>query len=623
MLFPALSKLKCFYSSFFFSYSKSYSSCYSSDRRALSFLLQGPLLHPHLLQIHARVFRLGAHQDNLVATRLIGRLPIPLALRVFRLLRNPNVFPFNAAIRVLAEAGLCVQAFSLFKSLKLCSLSANDFTFSFLFKASNAAKDALLVRELHAHVVKSGFELNSMVANGLLLAYRKGAGDVAAARKLFEEMPERKAVCCWTCLISGYAHSGFVEESLMMFMRMVGENIRPEDDTLVGVISACSKLDISEIEKWVKGFVKFGEKLDSLSGDAIDTVLIYLYGKLGRIEESRELFDKMIKSRRSLHVVAWNGIIGGYVQNNKPMEALNLFHQMRVLSSPRPNHVTIVSILSACALVGDLDLGRFAHEYVKSKSSKGIVESNKILATALIDMYSKCGSLEEAKKVFDEMAIKDAVSFNAMIMGLATNGQEGEALNLFIEMEKYEIQPNEGTFLGLLCACTHSGLVNEGRRFFRDMSRKFLLVPNLEHYASFIDLLARAGHIEEALEVVETMPINPNGLVWGALLGACLVHSKVDVAQDIAKRLLDVDPENSAGYVLLSNAYAFDHNWDEIGELRALMKVRGVRKQPGCSWINIDGVVHEFQVGSISHPQIEKLHYLLNSLSPEMRFISR
>ncbi|KAG1334311.1 pentatricopeptide repeat-containing protein, chloroplastic [Cocos nucifera] len=560
-----------------------------SDQRALALLLQGPINPTHLPRIHARIFRLGAHQDNLIATRLIGRLPIPLSLRILCLLDKPSIFPFNAAIRVLSDAGLPLPALSLFKSLMLRSVSPNDFTFSFLLKACTSSKDAHHVRQIHTHVIKTGFGSNSFVPSGLLSAYVKGARDVVSADRLFDEMPERKLVCCWTGLIAGYAQSGRSEEALKLFQRMVKENLRPEDDTMVSVLSACSNLNTVDLENWVNILMEFGTSLDNVSCDSVNTVLIYLYGRSGKIEKGKELFDRMMgRGRESVSIVAWNAMIGGYVQNSLPIEALDLFHKMLAISRPKPNHVTIVSVLSACALVGDLELGRWAYEYVKLNGRKGVLESNRILATAFIDMYSKCGSLEEAKKVFNGMTIKDVVSFNAMIMGLATNGQGEEVLRLFSEMEKSGVQPNDGTFLGLLCACAHSGLVDEGQMLFRDMYQKYLVTPNLEHYASFVYLLARASHVEEALEVVKTMPIEPNGLVWGALLGACLVHSRVDVAQDVARKLVDVDPENSAGYVMLSNAYAIHHSWGNIVRLRGLMKVRGIRKQPGNE---IDGLL--------------------------------
>lgn len=586
-------------------------------KKKFSLLLQGPLSPPHLLQIHARVLRFGVDQDNLIATRLIGRHSTRLALRVFGLLRNPNIFPFNATIRILAETGLFPHAFSLFKTLKLRSLSPNDFTLSFLLKACCHSKDACHVHQTHTHIVKLGFDQDPVVCNALLAVYAKGVRDLLSARKLLEEMPEGN-LSSWTSLIAGYAQLGQSEDALLLFLQMIKENLRPLDDTMVSVLSACSNLKPQEFERWESLLLEF--RIDGQYGycrDAISTVLIYLYGKKGEIEKSRGVFDTIIEKS----VLSWNAIIGGYVQNGYPIEALSLFRIMVADSNPKPNHVTMVSVLSACAQVGDLDLGRWVHEYMKVKGCKGVLESNAFLATAFIDMYSKCGSLGRAKEVFDRMSTKDAVSFNAMIMGLAINGEGERSLELFYKMEEFGVPPNDGTFVGVLCACTHSGLVVQGRALFANMKMHYLVTPKLEHYACYIDLLARAGNVEEALEVVRTMPVQPNGLIWGALLGACLVHSRADLAPYVARKLVNADPTNSAGYVMLSNAYAFDKRWSKIGELRGLMKVSKVRKQPGCSWISVDGVVHEFLVGSKSHPQVQIIYQTLDELFKVLRSV--
>ena len=591
----------------------------SANFTDLSAILQGQVSHSRLLQIHAQIFQLGAHQDNLIATRLIGHYPLHVALKVFHQLQNPNIFPFNAIIRVLAEKGLFSHAFFIFKTLKQRSLSPNDFSFCFLLKACFRSNNAHYVNQIHTHVVKMGFLGDPFVCNGFLAAYGKSLKDLVSARKLFDEMPDKGVVCCWTSLISGYAQSGQTEDVLQFFLMMVQLNLQPENDTLVSVLSACSNLENVKIEKWVTVLAEIGKKFDSKNSgcDAVNTILIYLYGKWGRIEKSREIFDEIVHNA-TRSVLPWNAMIGAYIQNGCPMEALSIFRLMVEDPNHKPNHVTMVSVLSACAQIGDLDLGRWVHEYMKSKGSKGIIGSNKILATAFIDMYSKCGSLERAKEVFDQMVSKDVVSFNAMIMGLAVNGEGEEALRLFSKMQEFGLQPNAGTFLGLLCACCHSGLAEKGREIFVDMTSRFSVSPELEHYACYIDLLARVGLVEEALEVVFSMPVKPNKFVWSALLGACLLHSRVELARYVSRRLVELDPDNSAGYVMLANAFAVDHFWGGVSALRWLMREKGVKKQPGRSWISINGVVHEFLVGS-SYPQIKSIEYTLNGLVKQMK----
>ncbi|XP_039173580.1 putative pentatricopeptide repeat-containing protein At3g08820, partial [Eucalyptus grandis] len=484
----------------------------------LSALLQGRVLRPHLLQIHARVFRLNAQQDNLVATRLIGQYPSRVAFRVFEQLKSPNVFPFNAIIRVFAEEGLFPEAWFL---LKAC------------FRCASVSQ----VGQIHTHVLKAGFCEDPVVCNGLLSVYAKSVKDVVSARKLFDESPQRNSVS-WSSLISGYAQSGRAEDALRLFVDIVQENLRLEDEILVSVLSACSTIQVAHLERWVSILSKFVEdvNLDDIKRDSINIVLIHLYGKLARIDKCREKFNE-ITNHGVRRLLPWNLMITAFVQNGCPMEALHIFHQMIEDSNRKPNEVTMVSVLSASAQVGDLDLGKWVHNYLRSEGSKGILQSNKVLATAFIDMYCKCGRLEGAKEVFDQMICKDIVSFNAMIMGLAMNGEGEEALRLFSSIQDLGLHPDSSTFLAALCACSHSGLLEEGQRIFSEMQMRISVSPSLEHYACYIDLLSRVGRIEEALEVVASMPFEPNNFVWGALLGGCLLHARGELAQHVSKSL--------------------------------------------------------------------------------------
>ncbi|KAF8021045.1 hypothetical protein BT93_G1459 [Corymbia citriodora subsp. variegata] len=533
-----------------------------------------------------------------MTTRLIGHYPSHVAFRVFEQLKNPNVFPFNAIIRVFAEEGLFPKAWSLFRALKQRRLSPNDFTFSFLLKACFRCASAGQVSQIHTHVLKASFCEDPVVCNGLLSVYAKSVKDLVSARKLFDEIPQRNLVS-WSSLISGYAQLGRAEDALQLFVNIVQENLRLEDEILVSVLSACSTIQVIHLERWVNILSKIVEDvtLDDIKRDSIHIVLIHLYGKLARVDKCREKFNE-ITNHGIGRLLPWNLMITAFVQNGCPIEALHIFHQMMEDSNRKPNEVTMVSVLSASAQVGDLDLGIWVHNYLRSEGSKGILQSNKVLATALIDMYCKCGRLEEAKGIFDQMIQKDIVSFNAMIMGLAMNGKGEEALQLFSSIQDFGLHPDSSTFLAALCACSHSGLLDEGRRIFSEMQMRISVSPSLEHYACYIDLLSRVGHIEEALEVVASMPFEPNSFVWGALLGGCLLHARGELTQHVSKKLVDVDPENSAGYVMLANAFAADRQWDDVSVLRWVMRERGVKKQPGHSWIQIDGIVHEFLVGS-------------------------
>lgn len=590
----------------------------------LSNILQGRIPYSRLLQIHGRIFRLNLHQDDLIATRLVGHYRPKLALRVFYHLRRPNIFPFNAIIRVLSEGGLPSDAFSVFKRLRFCSVLPNDLTFSFLLKACSGSSDINSVKQIHTHIVKSVFSDDFFVCNGLLNVYGKIFGDLVSARKVFDEMPEKSMVCCWTSLISGYASLRNAEEVLRLFSLMVKKNLGPENDTMVSVLSACSNLEISAIEKWVQDLSELVHvaEFSKLCCDSVNIVLIYLCGKWGKVDKSRERFDE-ISEEGKRSVVSWNAMINAYIQNGCALEGLTLFRLMiKEERCSSPNHITMVSALSACAQIGDLELGIWIHQYMKTTGHVNLLTSNKNVGTALIDMYSKCGCLEKAREIFYRMITKDVVSFNAMIMGLAVNGEGQEALELFSKMQEFGLSPNANTFLSILCSCSHSGMLEEGRKLFRYMQEFSSISPELEHYACYIDLLARVGCIEEAMAVISSAPFQPNDFVWGALLGGCLLHNRLELACVISSMLVSVNPDNCAGYVLLSNALAVDHQWGDVSGLRWLMKENGVSKQPGCSWVSIHGVVHEFIAGTVSHPQYQTIRHVLDGLLKEMKLVN-
>lgn len=519
---------------------------------------------------------------------------------------------------MLAEEGLSPNAFLIYKKLKFRQLLPNDLTFSFLLKAcARGGIGADCVKLVHSDVVKYGSIRDPLVCNGLLMVYAKAVKDLSSARKVFDEMPDRNLVFCWTSLISGYAKVGLGGDALELFVIMLKENLCPENDTMVSVLSACSSLSAHQVEKWVDLLTQSEKNV--ACNDYVNTVLVYLYGKCRDVENSRKAFDEISENVKK-SVLCWNSMIGAYVQNDCALEALDLFKSMMEEYDCRPNHVTMVNVLSACAEVGDLELGSWVHEYLRSQGQKGVLSSNVNLATALIDMYSKCGDLEGARKVFEQMSKKDVVSFNAMIIGLAVNGKGEEALRLYSKMGELHLQPSSGTLLGVLCACNHSGLLDKGREVFEGMSRTNSVRPRLEHYACYVDLLARSGLIDEALGVVASMPFEPNNFVWGALLAGCVVHNRSELVETLSTNLVMVDPKNSAGYVMLSNSFAADSQWRRAGKMRGVMREKGVAKQPGCSWIKIGGVVHEFVAGSASCREFETtVHPVLESLSKEMR----
>ncbi|KAF9614679.1 hypothetical protein IFM89_019807 [Coptis chinensis] len=328
------------------------------------------------------------------------------------------------------------------------------------------------------------------------------------------------------------------------------------------------------------------------------------------MELARKLFDEM--PERSVR--SWTAMIAGYVQCGNPKEAIRMFTDMEAAGG-KPNEVTVVAVLAACADLGALDLGRRVHEYL---NQCGFGRNVRVCNT-LIDMYIKCGCLEIARDVFYEMKERTVVSWSAMIGGYAMHGQAEEALKLFSKMSRIGIRPNGVTFIGLLHACSHMGLVDEGRGFFSSMTKDYEIIPQIEHYGCMVDLLSRSGLLQEAHEFIKNMPIKANGVVWGALLGGCKVHKNVELAEEAIKHLLVLDPLNDGYYVVLSNVYADAERWEDAARVRMLMRDQGVKKTPGWSSITVDNVVHEFVAGDATHPQAEEIYRKWQELLEQMK----
>ena len=303
--------------------------------------------------------------------------------------------------------------------------------------------------------------------------------------------------------------------------------------------------------------------------------------------------------------VVWNSIIGAFAQNSDGDEALELFKRMK-RTGFAAEEATLTSVFRACTGLALLELGRQVHVHAVKYGQ------DLILNNALVDMYCKCGSLEDAKSVFSRMMEKDVISWSTMIAGLAQNGFSQEALKLFEQMKVSGTKPNNITILGVLFACSHAGLLEEGWHYFQNMKQLFGIDPTREHYGCVIDLLGRAGKLDDAASLIQRRECEPDAVTWRALLGACRVHRNVDLATHAAKQILKMDPDDAGTYILLSNLYAVSQRWDDAEEIRKSMRARGITKEPGCSWIQVNKQIHAFILGDDSHPQIDKINKQLN-----------
>ncbi|PKA62199.1 Pentatricopeptide repeat-containing protein [Apostasia shenzhenica] len=567
----------------------------------LSFL-QKPRSLPQLLQIHAQSIIKSLSHDPFFASRLLlalSELPSPpqaiasYAELIFFQWQKPTSFLWNTMIKIHTLCSNPNKAIRFFILMRRNENEVDEYTYPFALRACSLIPGVEQGSAIHGEVLKRGNSTDLYVRNCLISFYIRAQG-ITMARRVFDEFGSKDLVT-WNSMISGYACSGQMMEAQQLFDEM------PERDRF-----SCAIL-IDGYGKGIGDLVRARKLFDEMPERDIVcwNSMIDGYACAGKMGIARALFDEMPMR----NVISWSIMIDGHLRHGDPKEALNLFQQM-LRQGTKPDRVSAVGAISACGQLGALDQGRWLHSYVKRK--KMVLDV--VVQTALIDMYMKCGNLEEGRRLFEEMNGKSVVSWNVMIVGLGTNGCEAEALDLFYRVEREGAKLDDLTFLGALTACTHGGLISEGIQIFDRMRSDFNIQPKPEHYGCLVDLLGRAGRLEEALEIVETVPMKPNSTLWGSILAACRYHRRVDLAEIAVERLASAGEDDGGVYVLLSNIYAEKGMWEEVWRVRRLMKERGMRKEIGRSGVEVDGRVHEFVNGEVSEKFGEDIHEVVWSL---------
>lgn len=431
-------------------------------------------------------------------------------------------------------------------------------------------------------------------------------GEVGLARKLFDGMLT-KGIVTWNAIIAGYFKVGEWREVVELFRSMLERGVAFDKVTLISVLTACGRLGDLDLGKWIGEYVEANGLKECQN---LVTALVDMYAKCGEVETARQLFDEMPHP----DVVAWSAMISGYTQANRSRQALALFHDMQK-AIVEPNEVTMVSVLSSCAELGALETGKWVHSYIKRKNFQFTVN----LGTALVDFYAKCGCMDNALEVFKNMPIRNAWSWSVLIQGLASNGQGRQALEVFSSMLGAKFLPTDVTFIGVLSACSHAGLVEEGQVFFDDMSKNYGISPRIEHYGCMVDLFGRAGLIEEAYWFIKSMPMEPNAIVWRTLLSACKIYKNVEFGEEALKQIVKLEPRHSGDYILLSNIYASIGRYEDAVRLRNQMKEKGIAKDPGCSLIELEGMIFEFLAEDSSHPQSKEIYDKVNEIITKIK----
>lgn len=561
-------------------------------------------------QIHAQVFTYGLHSNIDVLHKLMAFATdanLRHADKIFAQIERPTLFIYNVMIKAHVKFGSCRKALSLFDELRLRGLVPDNYTYPFVFKAVGRLRMVLEGEKIHGFALKSGVFHDCYVCNSVLDLY----GELGCAQnltKVFDEIPTRDLIS-WNVLISGFVKSSRFEDAVNVYRRIRLEaSVQPDEATVVSTLSACTALKNLDLGRDIHEYVstKLGFTV------IIRNALLDMYAKCGCLEIARGIFDAMPEknvicwtSMVSAYVnfgcldearvlferspvkdlVLWTTMINGYVQFNKVDEAMSLFRCMQI-DGVKPDKYTLVTLLTGCAQLGALEQGEWIHGYLKESG----ISIDAVVGTALIEMYAKCGCLEKSLQIFYQLNQKDTASWTSVICALAINGNTDKALQLFSEMIQVGIRPDDITFVGVLSACSHGGLVEEGRMHFDSMTRVYQIEPKLEHYGCLVDLLGRAGLLEEAEEIIRKVTNQDNEFIvplYGALLSACRNYENVEMGERIAKQLLEIESSDSSCHTLLANIYAAASRWEDVKKVRRKMITLGPKKLPGCSALEI------------------------------------
>eukprot|EP01018_Ginkgo_biloba_P025618 Gb_32099 [translate_table: standard] len=560
-------------------------------------------------QIQAQIIKTGYDSNPLVWNTLVDTYAkcgdIEGARQIFDKMPGRDGVTFNAMIAGYARNGHCEEALELYSQMCRAGMKPTQFTFAGVLSACASLINLEQGKQIHGYVIRSGFELNVFVGNALIDTYAK-CGSVNDARGFFDKMPERDGVS-WNVMITGHAWHGQVEESLNLFVRLQRAGLSRSDFPFSSILSACASMLAFQLGKQVHTqIITTGVESNVHVGNA----LVDMYAKCRSLEDARQMFDQKPKQ----NTISWTSIIAGYSQAGYGEEALKLFSRMQ-WTAVHPDEATFASVLKACASLAALKQGKQIHTYMIRTGQ----ELSIFAGSALLDMYAKCGSIDDAGQVFNEMPERNLVSWNAMISAYAQNGHSKEALQLFEHMLQAGTKPDYVSLICVLAACSHGGLVEKGYGYFHGMHQYHGITPRAEHYSCMIDLLARAGRLDEAEDIINNMPFEPDAIMWMALLGACRIHRNVELGKRAAESLFELEPQDAAPYVLMSNIYAAAGKWNDAAKVKKLMKDRGVKKEPGYSWIEIKNQTHAFVADDRSHSQTEEIYATLERLAWQMK----
>ncbi|OAY61620.1 pentatricopeptide repeat-containing protein At3g63370, chloroplastic [Manihot esculenta] len=559
------------------------------------------------MEIHAAILKSRQLLDVYVANALLAMYfrfgKMAEAAVIFDDLDDKDIVTWNSMLTGFIQNGLYNEALQFFHDLQDAGLKPDQVSVINIIVASGRLGYLLNGREIHAYAIKNGFAYNVLVGNTLIDMYAKCCCMIYAGRA-FHKIPNKDFIS-WTTIITGYAQNNCHIEALELFREVQMEGMDVDAMMMGSVLLACGGLKCLILVKEIHGYII----RRGLSDPVLQNTIISAYGECGTVD----YMSRMFESIECKDIVSWTSMISSYVHNGLANEALEVFYSFKE-ATLEPDSIILVSLLSAVASLSTLKKGKEIHGFI---IRKGLI-SEKTTVNALVDMYARCGSLDNACKIFISTRNKSLVLWTAMINAYGMHGHGEAAVELFTRMKGEKLIPDHITFLAILYACSHSGLINEGKRFIEIMENDYQLEPWAEHYACLVDLLGRTNHIEEAYQFVKSMPIASTPEVWCALLGACRVHSNKEIGEIAAQKLLDMDIDNPGNYALVSNVFAASGRWKDVQKVRMKMKGIGLKKNPGCSWIEVGNKVHTFLARDRSHPECDKIYQKLAQITEKL-----
>ncbi|KAL6202756.1 hypothetical protein ACLB2K_026461 [Fragaria x ananassa] len=565
-------------------------------------------------QVHCVVVKVGYESNVYSGSALLdmyakcGRVGDAYAM--FDSLPQRNSVSWNALIAGYVQGGDCCAAFWLLNCMEQEGMQLEDGTIAPVLTLLGDAEFYESLVQIHCKIIKHGLGCENTVCNATITSYSE-CGSIEEAERVFDGTFGTRDLVTWNSMLAAYLHHQKEQLACKLFLEMQRLGFEPDIYSYTSIIGAYSEQIHNNHGRSFHGLVI---KRGLQNSAPISNALVSMYLKSGNhsMEEALQIFESMEFKDR----VSWNSILTGFSQNGWNEDALRLFGDMRY-GEVEVDHYAFSAVLRSCSDLGTLNLGQQVH----ALTLKSGLESNEFVASSLISMYSKCGIIDDAKKSFEETLKDSSITWNSIIFGYAQNGQGYVALDLFSQMKKQKVKLDHITFVAILTACSHMGLVEQGCNFLKSMNSEYAIAPRMEHYACAVDLYGRAGRLDMAKALIEEMPFEPDAMVWKTLLAACRACGNIELASQVADYLLVLEPEEHCTYVLLSDMYGHLERWDAKASVKKLMRERGVRKVPGWSWIELKNEVHAFKAEDHLHPHCEEIYFVLRILMDEMKML--